>query len=188
MVKAGELGRQSQIELSERRKLEYLASPNYCEECGKVLPYEKRNSNSYCGRSCSIKSSNRNRKKLKSCLACNAQISRRKTYCSVSCQKEYEYNKIIEEWLSGSTNPCTSSGCPASIKRYLREQSGNRCSKCGWGEVHPITGKVPLEINHIDGNFQNNSVQNLEILCPNCHSLTPTFRALNRGNGRGSRG
>jgi predicted HNH restriction endonuclease len=39
-------------------------------------------------------------------------------------------------------------------------------------------------VEHIDGNYENDREKNLTLLCPNCHSLTPTFRALNRGNGR----
>ena len=47
---------------------------------------------------------------------------------------------------------------------------------------NPITGKVPLTINHIDGNPRNNNPDNLEVLCPNCHALTPNYGALNKGN------
>jgi 5-methylcytosine-specific restriction endonuclease McrA len=56
--------------------------------------------------------------------------------------------------------------------------------RCGWDEIHPITNKVPIQLDHIDGNSENNSLQNLRLLCPNCHSLTPTFGILNKGNGR----
>ena len=54
----------------------------------------------------------------------------------------------------------------------------------GFAEVNPITGKVPLEIDHVDGDCYNNRPENLVVLCPNCHSLTPTFRALNKASGR----
>jgi Zn finger protein HypA/HybF involved in hydrogenase expression len=64
------------------------------------------------------------------------------------------------------------------------ENGGEKCSMCGWNKKHSITGHVPLEIDHIDGNSQNNIESNLRILCPNCHSLTPYFRNLNKGNGR----
>jgi RNase P subunit RPR2 len=70
------------------------------------------------------------------------------------------------------------------VRRYLIEQGGERCSRCGWHERHPITGRVPLEIDHLDGNYANNSLSNVRLLCPNCHALTPTYRALNKGNGR----
>ena len=37
---------------------------------------------------------------------------------------------------------------------------------------------------HIDGNSKNNKEENLTLLCPNCHSLTKTYKGANRGNGR----
>lgn len=45
----------------------------------------------------------------------------------------------------------------------------------------------PLEVEHIDGNFENNSEENLTLLCPNCYSLTPTYKGANKGNGRKER-
>lgn len=56
--------------------------------------------------------------------------------------------------------------------------------QCGWNQRHSITHRIPLEIDHIDGNANNNNEDNLRLLCPNCHSLTPHFRNLNRGHGR----
>lgn len=47
--------------------------------------------------------------------------------------------------------------------------------------------KIPLEVDHIDGNFKNNEFSNLRLLCRNCHGQTPTFGAKNMGNGRKSR-
>jgi hypothetical protein len=61
---------------------------------------------------------------------------------------------------------------------------GERCSQCGWAERNPVTGKVPITIDHIDGDWNNNREENLRLLCPNCHSLTPTYQALNWGKGR----
>lgn len=62
-----------------------------------------------------------------------------------------------------------------------------KCSKCGWGEENPFSHTIPLEVEHIDGNFQNNREDNLTLLCPNCHSLTPTYKGANKGNGRKDR-
>jgi hypothetical protein len=73
------------------------------------------------------------------------------------------------------------------IVRYLREKFDNKCSKCGWNEINSYTGKIPLETEHIDGDFRNNKEENLDLLCPNCHSLTPTYKGANRGKGRKER-
>ena len=41
-----------------------------------------------------------------------------------------------------------------------------------------------MELEHNDGNSQNNSLDNLSLICPNCHSQTPTYKGANKGNGR----
>jgi Zn finger protein HypA/HybF involved in hydrogenase expression len=71
----------------------------------------------------------------------------------------------------------------AHVRRYLHEKYQSECVKCGWGEINPTTGKTPLEIDHMDGDSENNREQNLRLLCPNCHSLTSTWKALNKGKG-----
>lgn len=52
------------------------------------------------------------------------------------------------------------------------------------GEVNPVTKLVPLQIHHIDGDCLNNNEDNLELLCPNCHSLTETYGNLNTTSSR----
>ncbi len=56
----------------------------------------------------------------------------------------------------------------------------SKCELCGWSQK-TIDGYVPVELDHINGDRHDNRIENLRILCPNCHSLTPTYR------GRGKR-
>lgn len=59
-----------------------------------------------------------------------------------------------------------------------------KCSACGGDKKHPLMDHSPLEIEHIDGNADNNKEENLTLLCPNCHALSPYYKNLNRGKGR----
>jgi hypothetical protein len=51
------------------------------------------------------------------------------------------------------------------------------CSGCGLDQW--LGAPIPLELDHIDGDIENNSIGNLRLLCPNCHALTPTYRGKN---------
>ena len=89
----------------------------------------------------------------------------------------------MDKWLSGELKVITKN-ISGYIKRFLLEKYGEKCSLCGWNKKNPSTGRVPIEVDHLDGNADNNYVENVRLLCPNCHALTPSFRNLNKGNGR----
>lgn len=69
----------------------------------------------------------------------------------------------------------------------MLEKYNYSCQECGWNKINPYTNKTPLEIHHKDGNYLNGSEDNLALLCPNCHSLTDTYKALNRPKARRDR-
>jgi 5-methylcytosine-specific restriction endonuclease McrA len=127
----------------------------------------------------------------KRCLECEKELTKNQkknynqTYCSASCGATFRHKIKIQKWITGDFvfNP-RSETIPHTIRRYLFEKHHSKCPKCGWGEIHPTTGRVPLTVNHIDGDSSNHSHTNVELLCPNCHSLTPNYGSLNRGKGR----
>lgn len=93
----------------------------------------------------------RGRGKIRTCLSCGSILTEpsQTKFCDNKCQQDYRY----------------------------KEYNG-ACQICGWKEKNEFTGKVPLQIHHIDGNCCNNKEDNLQLLCPNHHSLTETY-----GNG-----
>ena len=121
------------------------------------------------------------------CLNCDKPLNRNKKFCSNFCQKEYQYKKYIDNWKHGIENGLRGNYQTSMyIKTYLFRKYNNKCSICGWSKINPYTHTIPLEIEHIDGNYQNNNESNLLLLCPNCHSLTSTYKGANK-NGRKSR-
>jgi hypothetical protein len=63
-----------------------------------------------------------------------------------------------------------------NLKRRLISEGylEHKCYKC---ELKQWNDKpIPIELEHKDGNSENNSLDNLTILCPNCHAQTPTYR------------
>ena len=54
---------------------------------------------------------------------------------------------------------------------------GYQCEDCGLTEWKGQT--IPLEVHHIDGDYLNSQLENLKLLCPNCHALTENYRSKN---------
>lgn len=69
------------------------------------------------------------------------------------------------------------------LKRRLIQEGykEDKCELCGWAQKRmPSDEFTPCELHHKDGNSHNHSLDNLIILCPNCHSLTNNYRAKNK--------
>lgn len=108
----------------------------------------------------------------------------KRKYCSIKCHHDHDF-RLRSKLLELGLYPIGIN--PKFLRRYLVTKYGERCTRCGWSERNPKTGRVPIEVEHIDGDFRNIKAENLTLLCPNCHSLTQTFRGLNRGSGRATR-
>ena len=109
------------------------------------------------------------------CKYCESDLPRpSSTYCSNKCQQDYQLEQKIK---SGNFSP-------QIAKRYLVKQDYS-CNICGIDEWENKV--LVLILDHIDGNSENNSLENLRLVCPNCDSQLPTFKARNTGNGRAYR-
>jgi hypothetical protein len=121
------------------------------------------------------------------CLKCGIEckITRQKSnkYCSNLCQRNYQSEQRIKKWLEEGRSWTYS--IPKWVHRVLAEQRGYFCETCG---ITDYNGKpIKLECDHIDGDHTNNLIDNLRLICPNCHSQTETYKGKNKGKGRSYR-
>jgi len=165
-----------------------------CGGCGKeeVITFTRAKESKFCSRKCwdnNRPTGPRKNKVHGQCLNCGAQIKRNGKYCNNTCLALHRNAILLKKWLGGEYDLARcADGCIAAFARnYLMTQADNKCTRCGWNEIHPITNKIPLTVDHTDGDSDNTHPSNLKVLCPNCHSLTPTYGGLNKGNGRKKR-
>ena len=64
------------------------------------------------------------------------------------------------------------------VRLIESEIKDSKCEVCGLSEW--LGFPIRLELDHIDGNMYNHKLENLRILCPNCHSQTETYRGKNK--------
>ena len=113
------------------------------------------------------------------CIFCKSEIidnkNKNRSYCNNKCQQTDQRNKKIESGVA----------CQVSLKKHLLETRVAKCEICGttqWcGRI------VPLVMDHIDGNSENNELNNLRLVCGNCDMQLPTYKGKNKGNGRAFR-
>ena len=176
-----EAGRLGGLQTAKTWRARYEQAPKICPWCSNNLPYEKRH-NKYCNHSCAASRNNQGLIRnglaitLRQCLFCN-QETKNKKCCSHLCSNRYQREKNAQNAFIGCG--------PQQVRHYLIDTRGHKCERCNrktWQEQD-----IPIEVEHVNGNHTDNQLGNLKLLCMNCHGLTPTFRAKNKGNGRHSR-
>ena len=96
-----------------------------------------------------------------------------------------------QQWNKNPDNPvyrnkylpnlCEHSSLSSSNAKDLVYRLGLKENKCEICEVSEWQGKVLIcELHHINGDSTDNRIENLQVLCPNCHSQTDNFRSKNK--------
>lgn len=177
------------IKISDYAK-EIIKEQINCLECGKII---SSSNFKFCSKSCTAIFNNKVRygkKEIKKCINCGNDLligTKQFKYCSKDCKIEFEYNTYITKWKNGEVdgNKCKHKDSLSNhVRKYIFIKYDNKCTKCGWNEINQYTKKIPLEVDHIDGNHLNSVEENLNLLCPSCHSLTEFYGSRNKGRGR----
>lgn len=172
-------------ELYEKQPVEKICKNDSCQTVFVTLYKNKVFCNKTCSNEWNKKFLPKDNSRSIVCPKCSGAKTQYAIYCKL-CSGEERITLKIQSWLSGEWRGGTDLNLSETIRLYLLEQENYTCSKpgCGFNTMHPVDGKTVLEINHIDGDGSNHSPENLEVICPNCHALTPNYRARNMGNGR----
>lgn len=161
-----------------------------CKNCKSEFNAD-RQSRKFCNQSCNATFNNSRRygkKESRQCKVCEQKLGKSQRFtCSRECHHKKLQLEFVKKWLAGEIDGVINRSekykyntmFSKRIKTYLMEQFNSQCEECGWDKKHSITGRVPLEVHHIDGDKYNNERKNLQLLCRNCHALTPNFRVLN---------
>lgn len=140
--------------LAERNKIVAV-----CEVCSKSFEHISCRSNSakYCSRKCYHKAQRLKGSIVCSCKHCGKEFktspSRKRIYCSRECVNKSEKYVFTPTFQTVR-------------KAMKRRDMIIKCERCEYDEMPEILG-----VHHKDRNRKNNDLSNLEVLCPNCHSL-----------------
>lgn len=165
-----------------KKKTRYEKDVKKCKFCGNLLSYEKRK-NQFCSSSCSASFNNKGirrnyslgTREEKKCLNCE-NMTKNCKFCCSECFIEYCNNDRKKKIIK--SNKIFSQ----SDKKHLIDIRGHKCEICHIEEW--LGNPILLILDHIDGNSDNNYLDNLRLLCSNCDATLPTYKSKNKNNGR----
>ena len=167
------------IETLKRKRQEkieaYNLNPKKCLWCNNPIDYDKRLNYNFCNSSCACSYNNNKRLNKLICLNCKNSFtgySNESKFCSKKCETKFKEKQSI---LDIESDNLVSSD---SLRKYLMSKQNEKCSRCGWKERNKTSNTVCLDLHHKDGDSRNNILSNVELICPNCHSLTNNYKRV----------
>lgn len=152
-----------------------------CIHCGKIFikKYSQQKSCTTCAK---LYKYTTYPKICKNCGKSFKGSSPKSKFCCSKCSSEYIHKISLAKFLNGEYANSNPYKIPCCIKSYLLEIHHNKCQLCGFEGYNRKTGNSILQLHHIDGNSGNNTPENIQLLCPNCHAMTENYMSLNKGN------
>lgn len=152
-----------------------------CQQCH--VQFEKKYKNHrFCSRSCAGAFGNTGRipsEETKRKIRETNRVTHRSRPDLLEKQERIRQERREKAAIKAITAPWDELGNAARKVRVLHEQDG-RCNHCN---INEWRGKpIVLEIEHKNGDRTDHRRENLEAICPNCHSQTPTWRGRNLTN------
>ena len=146
-----------------------------CAVCAKdidIRPSKVREEGNYCSKECYGKAKTAKHAVTRKCDYCGADVTMPKSkravgacYCNKSCAAKAKTGNKSSQWSGGASSYRV---------RGLREY-GAKCNRCGYCEHEKV-----LQVHHVDHDRSNNEIDNLEVICPTCHSVE--HQVLHKGN------
>jgi len=85
--------------------------------------------------------------------------------------KKLPPKRPIKDYLNNSNSITSYKLCKRLLKENIKAHQCEVCKRKEWNNK-----KIPLELHHINGNNKDNRIENIQLLCPNCHALTDNYR------------
>lgn len=122
--------------------------------------------------------------KTYNCKVCGKEskvsLQKMNVYCSNACSAESKLLESIERAKQSLVKE------RPTLRKVLTRLTGYACDCCG---ISDWNGKeITLQVDHINGLANDNRLENLRLICPNCHSQSNTFSGRNKGQGRAALG
>ena len=115
---------------------------------------------------------------IKICEVCGKEFELKWPYTQKTCSDSKcraQHTRSVATSRKRICELCGKEFIPNSPRqKFCTEAHFHKCEICGLQKWN--NQKIPLELHHINGNNKDNSLNNLQLLCPNCHALTDNYR------------